>query len=155
MSARATLAVAPAVRAWQPASVSDEVDRSNWTSEMPAIRVCMMPRDTNAVGTIFGGVILSIIDQAGAIAAHRIGARRVVTVSMREVTFKQPVRVGDIVSCYADVTKTGRTSICVSVRVVAHRPSDPQYAVEVTNAEVVYVHTDDTNRPIPLKADPV
>ena len=135
--------------------MSEGVDRQNWTSEIPAIRVCMMPRDTNAVGTIFGGVILSIIDQAGAIAAHRIGAGRVVTVSMREVVFKHPVRVGDIVSCYSDVLKTGRTSISVSVRVVAHRPADPNYAVEVTQAEVVYVHTDDQGRPIPLKPERV
>jgi acyl-CoA thioesterase YciA len=114
----------------------------------------MMPRDTNAVGTIFGGVILSLIDQAGAIGAYRIGARRVVTVAMKEVEFKQPVKVGDLVSCYASVTKLGRTSITVRVRVVAHRLSDLSRGVEVTAADVVYVHIDDTGRPLPLAADP-
>ena len=115
----------------------------------------MMPRDTNAVGTIFGGHILSIIDQAGAIAAHRIGAKRVVTVSMREVIFKHPVCVGDIVSCYAEVLKTGRTSITVSIRVVAHQPAQPDRGVEVTRAEAVYVNIDAQTRPIPLISDPV
>lgn len=155
MRAHATLALARVRASWHPARVSEGEDRQNWTSEMPAIRVCMMPRDTNALGTIFGGKILSLIDQAGAIGAHRIGAKRVVTVAMREVIFKQPVRVGDIVSCYANVTQCGRTSITVVVRVVAHRPSDPDYAVEVTTAEVVYVNTDDQNRPIALRPERV
>ena len=116
----------------------------------PAIRVSMMPADTNAHGTIFGGKILSLIDQAGAIGAHRIGVGRVVTVSMREVVFKHPVRVGDIVSCYAHVTKVGRTSVTVCVRVLANRPTDAKRSVEVTSAEVVYVAIDDTGRPIPI-----
>jgi len=120
------------------------------TDPQPAIRVCMMPADTNAHGTIFGGRILSLIDQAGAIGAHRIGAGRVVTVAMREVVFQHPVRVGDIVSCYADVIHRGRTSITVSVRVEAHRPTDTRRAVEVTKAEVVYVNTDDAGRPVPV-----
>ncbi|MCA9696589.1 MAG: acyl-CoA thioesterase [Myxococcales bacterium] len=116
----------------------------------PAIRVSMMPADTNAHGTIFGGKILSLIDQAGAIGAHRIGVGRVVTVAMREVVFKHPVRVGDLVSCYAEVTEVGRTSVTVCVRVMAHRPTDVKRSVEVTRAEVVYVHIDDAGRPIPI-----
>ena len=119
----------------------------------PAIRVSMMPADTNAHGTIFGGKILSLIDQAGAIAAHRIGVGRVVTVSMREVVFKHPVRVGDIVSCYAEVRAVGRTSVTVSVRVTANRPTDARRSVEVTHAEVVYVAIDDTGRPTPIAED--
>jgi acyl-CoA thioesterase YciA len=73
-----------------------------------------------------------------------------VTVAMREVEFKHPVRVGDIVSCYAHVERIGRTSITVAVRVVAERPAEPRSAVEVTQAEVVYVHVDDADRPIPV-----
>jgi acyl-CoA thioesterase YciA len=118
----------------------------------PAIRVCMMPADTNAHGTIFGGKILSLIDQAGAIAAHRLGVGRVVTVAMREVVFTNPVRVGDIVSCYAEVLRVGRTSVTVSVRVVAHRPTDITRSVEVTKAEAVYVSIDETGRAIPIAA---
>ncbi|MCB9701422.1 MAG: acyl-CoA thioesterase [Myxococcales bacterium] len=115
----------------------------------PAIRVMMMPRDTNAHGTIFGGVILSIIDQAGAIVAQSAGVGKVVTVAIREVIFRHPVRVGDIVSCYGDVTARGRTSITVVVRVVAQ---DPQHrrSVVVTTAELVYVQIDDGGRPAAL-----
>ncbi len=124
--------------------------RDDDVNEVPAIRVVMMPRDTNAHGTIFGGHILSLIDQAGAIGAHRIGARRVVTVAMDKVEFKQPVHVGDIVSCYSNVLKTGSTSITVCVRVTAHRPADLGRGVDVTAAEVVYVHIDEAGRPLAL-----
>ena len=121
----------------------------------PAIRVLMMPRDTNAHGTIFGGHILSLIDQAGAVAAHGFGARKVVTVSIREVVFKSPVQVGDIVSCYATLTRRGRTSLTVQVRVFAEDPV-ARDTIEVTTAELVYVHVDADGRPIPLpgSADP-
>ena len=116
----------------------------------PAIRVSMLPADTNAHGTIFGGKILSLIDQAGAIAAHRIGIGRVVTVAMHEVSFDHPVRVGDIVSCYGEIVKVGRTSVTVCVRVVAHRPTDIKRSVQVTKAEVVYVNIDETGRPVAI-----
>ncbi len=139
---------------WHIAPV-DPGAKEGEASQIPAIRVSMMPADTNAHGTIFGGRILSLIDQAGAIGAHRIGARRVVTVAMREVVFKEPVQVGDIVSCYADVLRTGRTSITVKVRVIAHHPTDVHHPIEVTDAEVVYVNVDDHNRPIPLEASPM
>lgn len=109
----------------------------------------MMPRDTNAHGTIFGGHILSLIDQAGAVAAHGTGARKVVTVAVREVVFKQPVHVGDIVSCYCTITRLGRTSLNVQVRVVAEDPV-ARNCVEVTTAELVYVHVDELGRPISL-----
>jgi acyl-CoA thioesterase YciA len=128
--------------------MSDQGDQGDLRD--PAIRVSMMPRDTNAHGTIFGGHILSLIDQAGAIGAHRIGARRVVTVAMHEVEFKQPVMVGDLVSCYSTVTRVGRTSITVEVDVVAFRLADPADAVDVTRATVVYVNVDEDNQPIAL-----
>lgn len=118
-------------------------------SQQPAIRVMMMPRDTNAHGTIFGGHILSLLDQAGAVAAHAAGARKVVTVAVREVVFKEPVHVGDIVSLYADVTSTGRTSLTIRVRVEAHEPIGGR-TVEVTSAELVYVQIDDRGHPVPL-----
>jgi acyl-CoA thioesterase YciA len=121
----------------------------------PAIRVSMLPRDTNAHGTIFGGTILSLIDQAGAIAAHNVGIGRVVTVAMHEVVFKQPVKVGDIVSCYAEVLKVGRTSVSVRVKVTAHRPTDVRHGVEVTTAEVIYVHVDDAGRPVAIVEEPL
>ncbi len=119
----------------------------------PSLRVMMMPRDTNAHGTIFGGRILSLIDQAGAITAHGAGAGKIVTVAIREVIFKHPVHVGDIVSCYGTVVRRGRTSITVEVQVVAQ---DPQLRtkVEVTTAELVFVHVDDEMHPTALPAEP-
>jgi acyl-CoA thioesterase YciA len=116
----------------------------------PAIRVIMMPRDTNALGTIFGGLILSYIDQAGAVEAQSHGCSRVVTVAMREVEFHHPVFVGDLVSFYTELRKLGTTSITVGVRVVADRRQRGGDRVTVTEAEVVYVQVDEQNRPIPI-----
>ena len=116
----------------------------------PAIRVSMMPKDTNAHGTIFGGHILSLIDQAGAIGAHRLGAGRVVTVALREVEFKAPVHVGDIVSCYTRVVGHGRTSIRVYVRVIAHDSRDVDRWRDVTDAELTFVQVDEGGAPVAL-----
>lgn len=112
-----------------------------------------MPKDTNAHGTIFGGHILSLIDQAGAIGAHRMGAGRVVTVAVREVEFKAPVHVGDIVSCYTTILGSGRTSIRVYVRVIAHDSRDVERWHDVTDAELVFVQVDERGSPIPLSSE--
>jgi len=113
----------------------------------PAIRVAMLPRDTNAQGTIFGGIILSYIDMAGAIEAHRHTAMdRFVTVAMREVIFHAPVFVGDLVSFYAETLKIGTTSITVRVIVEAERYGGPSESVRVTEAEVIYVAVDKEQR---------
>ena len=117
----------------------------------PAIRVVMMPCDTNAHGTIFGGVILSHIDQAGAIAAYAGGCGKVVTVAMDEVEFHQPVHVGDLVSYYAEIVGKGRTSITVRVEVEATRRDVPD-PIRVTRADVVYVNIDEQGRPGPIES---
>ena len=114
------------------------------------IRMAMMPRDTNVHGTIFGGVILSQIDQAGAIACRGCGVDRVVTVSMKEVVFREPVYVGDVVSFYAEVVKVGTTSMTVTVRVVAERLRSGGPPVLVTDAEVVYVSVDPQGNKMPV-----
>jgi acyl-CoA thioesterase YciA len=109
----------------------------------PAIRIAMLPRDTNSQGTIFGGVILSYIDMAGAIEAHRhTGMDRFVTVAMREVIFHAPVFVGDLVSFYSETLKIGTTSITTRVIVEAERYGGPGDKVRVTEAEVIYVAVD-------------
>src|SRR5204862_4715639 len=109
----------------------------------PAIRITMLPRDTNSQGTIFGGVILSYIDMAGAIEAHRhTGMDRFVTMAMREVIFHEPVFVGDLVSFYAETLKIGTTSITVRVLVEAERYGQPGEVKRVTQAEVIYVAVD-------------
>lgn len=119
----------------------------------PAIRVMMMPRDTNAHGTIFGGVILSHLDQAGAIEAWKLGCRYVVTVAMDRVEFKQPVFVGDVLSFYTKLVSVGRTSVRVLVSVEADRfDSDHRCRVAVTSAEIVYVNVDEKRRPLAIKA---
>jgi acyl-CoA thioesterase YciA len=119
-------------------------------ARQPAIRVLMMPKDTNAMGTIFGGIILSYIDQAGAVPAHHVVAGRIVTVAMREVVFHEPVFVGDLVSFYAEVTRLGTTSVTVHVTVEAERPGPASRRVKVTEADVVYVHVDAQNHPMAI-----
>ncbi len=117
----------------------------------PALRVTLMPKDTNALGTIFGGIILSYIDQAGAVEALRHCTGRLVTVAMHEVEFHQPVFVGDLVSFYARTEHVGRTSIRVKVVVEAVRRSPGGQRVTVTEAEVVYVQVDEQGRPLPIE----
>lgn len=116
----------------------------------PAIRVLMMPRDTNAHGTIFGGVILSYIDQAGAIEAHRQGAVKIVTVSMDKVVFHAPVHVGDLVSFWAETLRIGSTSITIRVMVEAYRSEGSGKAVTVTEAQVIYVNLNAEGRPVAI-----
>jgi acyl-CoA thioesterase YciA len=128
---------------------SSSVVPSKWNE--PAIRVLMMPRDTNAHGTIFGGVILSYIDQAGAIEARRQGSRFMVTVSMDKVVFHQPVFVGDLVSFWTETVRIGRTSITVKVVVEAIRGGDPDEKVVVTEAVVVYVNVGDDRKPAVIR----
>ena len=115
----------------------------------PAIRVLMMPRDTNAHGTIFGGVILSYIDQAGAIEARRQGVGMMLTVSMDKVVFHQPVRVGDLVSFWTETLRIGNTSITTKVTVDSIREGGKE-RVTVTEAQVVYVNVDAQGRPAPI-----
>lgn len=111
----------------------------------PAIRITLLPRDTNSAGTIFGGVILSYIDMAGAIEAHRrTRMDRFVTVAMREVIFHKPVFVGDLVSFYAETVSIGNTSITIRVIVETERVvGAATEQVRVTEAEVVYVAVDE------------
>ena len=88
---------------------------------IPAIKVMLLPKDTNALGTIFGGVILSHIDLASAVEARKAAPHRYVTKAMREVEFHEPVFVGDIVSFFTETVRIGRTSITVRVLVEAER----------------------------------
>ena len=117
----------------------------------PTIRVVMMPKETNAWGTIFGGVILSYIDQAAGAEDQKQTDHRVVTVAMREVVFKKSVLVGDMVSFYTHVIKIGKTSITVKVDVIAQRIFQHKEKVEVTTAEVVFVAIDEKGNPTSVK----
>jgi acyl-CoA thioesterase YciA len=132
------------------------------TERIPAIRVLLLPKDTNAYGTIFGGVILSNIDLASAIEARKVAAHRYVTKAMHEVEFHEPVFLGDIVSFYTETLRIGRTSITVRVMVEAERWGTTPIAgggpghgetVKVTEAEVVLVAVNDLGRPVPIRPD--
>jgi len=123
--------------------------------KQPAIRVAAMPADTNSAGTIFGGWIMSQVDIAGSIIALERARGRVATVAVNSFEFHQPVFVGDLISCYAEVIKVGRTSITVKVEVYAQRcPSNPK-TIKVTQAELTYVALDENRKPrgIPPRLD--
>ncbi|MEO7673083.1 MAG: hotdog domain-containing protein [Pyrinomonadaceae bacterium] len=105
-----------------------------------AIRLTMMPRDTNAHGTVFGGVILSYIDVAGGVeAARHTKHERFVTVAMKEVIFHEPVFIGDLVSFYAETIRLGKTSITIHVEVEAERFGNKGEKVRVTSADITFV----------------
>ncbi len=128
-------------------------DRIKPPADCPAIRVVMMPRDTNAANTIFGGVLMSYIDQAGFVEARRQAHHRYVTVAMREVEFHEPVYVGDVVNFNCETTRIGRTSIEVRVTVSADRFEEPGRTIKVTQAEVVFVAVDEAGKPKPIFDD--
>lgn len=117
----------------------------------PTLRITLLPRDTNRHGTIFGGVIMSHIDLAGAIEARRsCGPKNFVTVALDHVQFHKPVFVGDIVSLYAETVRVGRTSVAVKVVVEATR-AETQETVRVTEADIVYVAVDEDWKPVPVR----
>ena len=118
--------------------------RSTFTSKDPAIRVVPLPKDTNANGTIFGGIILSHIDLAASVEVAKTTSQRAVTKAFKEVVFKAPVRVGDLLSFYTSTKHIGKTSITVSVEVAVLREDEE---VQVTEAEVTYVCIDEQCKP--------
>jgi acyl-CoA thioesterase YciA len=150
------------------------------SDRVPAIRVLLLPKDTNAYGTIFGGVILSHIDLASAIEARKIAPHHYVTKAMHEVEFHEPVHLGDIVSFYTETVRVGRTSVTVRVTVEAECWGEvPHFAlslsgdegasrglarrsgagakageiVKVTEAEVVLVAIGPDGRPVPIRPE--
>jgi acyl-CoA thioesterase YciA len=121
------------------------------SEQQPAIRVVMMPRDTNPMGTIFGGELLCYIDQAGAVEARKHTEHALATVAMHEVKFIAPVFVGDLVSFYGELLRIGRTSITILITVEAKRGRTPHETVRVTQAEVVYVAIAEPGKSVPIK----
>jgi acyl-CoA thioesterase YciA len=118
-----------------------------------ALRVVMMPRDSNQYGSIFGGVILSYIDQAGFIEARRHGVHRWVTVTVDKVEFRAPVFVGDVVSFITCTDETGTSSVKVRVRVEAERYVTGD-VVHVTEARMTMVAVNAAGKPIPFNSRP-
>jgi len=121
------------------------------SDRQPSIRIIMMPRDTNPLGTIFGGVIMSYIDLSAAIEGQRYHPGRLVTVAMDQVVFKQPVFVGDLVSFFTETVRIGKTSVTVKVSVWAKRHSRSQEFVYVTEALVTMVAVDDQFKKVTIQ----
>ena len=116
-----------------------------------SIRTSLLPKDTNQHGTIFGGVILSHIDMAGAIEAKRFCEQEVVTVAVKEVVFKEPVFVGDMISFYTRIIETGRTSMTIEVCVIALRDDKEHNSHILTNAQITFVSISKDRTPEPIR----
>jgi len=123
--------------------------------KQPAIRIATMPGDANHGGSIFGGWIMSQVDIAGSIPALARARGRVATVAVKSFEFHHPVFVGDLISCYAEVIKVGRTSITVEVEVYAQRNPGNLKTIKVTEAELTFVALDENRKPraVPPKLD--
>ncbi len=120
------------------------------TDKELVLKVIPMPRDCNANGDIFGGWVMAQMDLAGAVLPARYVDGRMVTVAVNQFIFKQPVRVGDILSFFAAVTRLGNTSITVQVEVFAERFRAQGRYVKVTEASLTYVAIDDTGKPFKI-----
>jgi len=120
--------------------------------DVPIIRLVAMPADANAAGDIFGGWIMSQVDIAGSVVATRRAKGRVVTVAVNSFEFHQPVFIGDLVSCYAEVSRIGNTSLTVNVKVYAER-NRLATPIKVTEAVLTYVAVDDQRKPRKVDRD--
>ena len=114
------------------------------------ISIVAMPSDTNPVGDIFGGWIMSQMDVAGGVAAAKRAGGRTATVAVKEMEFHKPVRVGDLVRLYAEIIKVGRTSITINIEAWADDHYKPTIPVKVTEAIFTYVAIDDDGKPRPV-----
>jgi len=121
--------------------------------KMPALRLIPMPADSNPSGDVFGGWIMAHVDLAGSVPAVLRANGRVVTVAVNAFSFKQPVGIGDLVSFYADIIKTGRTSITVEVEVWSQRRYAGSELVKVTDAVLTYVAVDAAGKPRELAGE--
>jgi acyl-CoA thioesterase YciA len=117
------------------------------TDEELVMKVIPMPADCNANGDIFGGWVMAQVDLAGSVIPARYTQGRMATVAVKEFVFKQPVRVGDILSFFSKVIRVGRTSITVEVSVYAETYRAQGKYAKVTEATVTYVAIDDSGKP--------
>ena len=117
------------------------------SDEELVLKVIPMPADSNANGDIFGGWVMAQVDLAGSVIPARYAGGRIATVAVNEFVFKQPVRVGDILSFYSKLTRIGKTSITVKVEVYAERFQAQGQFVKVTEANLTYVAIDDQGKP--------
>jgi acyl-CoA thioesterase YciA len=134
------------------ASANAPISPSNLNVALPldkelVLKVIPMPADCNANGDIFGGWVMAQVDLAGSVIPARHTQGRMATVAVNEFVFKQPVRVGDILSFYSEVTRIGKTSVTVKVEVFAERFRSQGSYIKVTEASVTYVAIDEQGKP--------
>jgi len=133
-----------------PMSETDRPTVALPTDKELVLRVIPMPADVNANGDVFGGWVMAQVDLAGAVLPARMAHGRIATVAVNQFVFKNPVKVGDLLSFYAEVSRVGNTSITVTVEVYAQRLRGEQVVVKVTEATLTYVATDAMGKPRPL-----
>ena len=126
---------------------SHPIEKRNPGEWQLTVRVLAMPADTNPTGDVFGGWLMSQVDIAGSILAVQVAQGRVATVAVHEFQFLRPVLVGDLVSCYTELERTGNTSVRVKVEVYAERERDPRTVEQVANASITYVAVDENATP--------
>jgi len=128
--------------------------KTNLKNKIPSIQAVAMPADTNPSGDIFGGWVLSQMDLAGSVLARQITKKRVTTVAVDKMRFHKPIMVGDIVSFYTEVNKTGNTSITIDITTMVTRKNNilgKDQAIMVTEGKFVYVSIDSEGKPIKIK----
>ena len=138
---------APAVGAAALPETGPEPSHRRASEHELVLKVIPMPADCNPNGDIFGGWVMAQVDLAGSVLPARLAQGRIATVAVNQFIFKQPVRVGDILSFYATLTRIGNTSITVQVEVFAERFTAQGHYVKVTEASLTYVAIDDQGRP--------
>jgi acyl-CoA thioesterase YciA len=142
------------VNATTPDDSNDTRVKTLPTDAELVLKVIPMPADCNANGDIFGGWVMAQVDLAGAVLPARLVRGRMATVAVREFIFKQPVRVGDILSFYSRIHRVGNTSVTVQVEVYAERFSQQGSYIKVTEAQLTYVAIDESGRPRAIPRDP-
>ncbi len=130
-------------------------DNSSAPTVMPTdkelvLKVIPMPADSNANGDIFGGWVMAQVDLAGSVIPARLAKGRIATVAVNQFIFKQAVKIGDLLSFFAEVERVGTTSVTVKVEVYAQRMRQPEPVIKVTEANLTYVAIDMEGKPRPL-----
>ena len=123
------------------------------TNKELVLKVIPMPADSNVNGDIFGGWVMAQVDLAGSVLPARIAKGRITTVAVNQFVFKQAVKMGDLLSFYAEVERIGTTSITVKVEVYAQRMRQPEPIIKVTEANLTYVAIDDSGKPRKIEKD--
>lgn len=124
------------------------------TDKELVLKVITMPADSNVNGDIFGGWVMAQVDLAGSVIPARIARGRIATVAVNQFIFKQPVKVGDLLSFYAEIERIGNTSVTVKVEVYAQRLRQPEPIIKVTEANLTYVAIDDSGKPRKIEKNP-